>query len=100
MPAEGREKEIPRYVIVLDFQHFVLYDLEPETQRYLSLFAGRRYEATDFALAELRKHIPTFAFHGSKRRPRHAELLHVLTAVSGKLLGFRLCAEEFCFCLQ
>ena len=69
MAAEGREKEIPRYVIVSDFQRFVLYDLEPETQRDLPLFAGRRYEATEFPLAELHKHIHAFAFiHGYKLR--------------------------------
>ncbi|MFO1487009.1 MAG: DNA methyltransferase [Verrucomicrobiota bacterium] len=62
MAAEGREKEIPRYVIVSDFQRFVLYDLEPETQRDLPLFAGRRYEVTEFALAELHKHIHAFSF--------------------------------------
>ena len=62
MAAEGREKEIPRYVIVSDFQRFVLYDLEPETQRDLPLFAGRRYEATEFPLAELHRHIHAFAF--------------------------------------
>lgn len=62
MGAEGRVKEIPRYVIVSDFQRFVLYDLEPETQRDLPLFAGRRYEATEFTLAELHKHIHALAF--------------------------------------
>ena len=62
MAAEGREKDIPRYVIVSDFQRFVLYDLEPETQRDLPLFAGRRYEATEFPLAELHRHIHAFAF--------------------------------------
>ena len=62
MGAEGRAKEIPRYVIVSDFQRFVLYDLEPETQRDLPLFAGRRYEVTEFTLAELHKHIHALAF--------------------------------------
>ena len=62
MAAEGRDKEIPRYVIVSDFQRFVLYDLEPETQRDLPLFAGRRYETTEFPLDELHKHIHAFAF--------------------------------------
>ncbi|MEK7781944.1 MAG: DNA methyltransferase, partial [Verrucomicrobiota bacterium] len=60
--AEGRAKEIPRYVIASDFQRFVLYDLEPDTQRDLPLFAGRRYEATEFTLAELHKHIHALAF--------------------------------------
>src|SRR5882672_6682162 len=62
MAAEGREKEIPRYVIVSDFQRFVLYDLEPETQLELPAIHGRRYEVTEFPLAELHKHIHAFAF--------------------------------------
>ena len=62
MAAEGRDKEIPRYVIVSDFQRFVLYDLEPEVQRDLPLFAGKRYSTTEFPLAELHKHIHDFAF--------------------------------------
>ena len=62
MAAEGREKEIPRYVIVSDFQRFVLYDLEPETQLELPAIHGRRYEITEFPLAELHRHIHAFAF--------------------------------------
>jgi len=62
MAAEGREKEIPRYVIVSDFQRFVLYDLEPETQLELPAVHGRRYEVTEFPLAELHRHIHAFAF--------------------------------------
>ena len=37
LAAEGRQKEIPRYVIVSDFARLVLYDLEPEEQSDLPL---------------------------------------------------------------
>ena len=37
---EGRQDEVPRYVIVSDFARFALYDLEPEDDRPLPLFAG------------------------------------------------------------
>ncbi|MGN6644048.1 MAG: DNA methyltransferase, partial [Verrucomicrobiota bacterium] len=73
MAAEGRSKEIPRYVIVSDFQRFVLYDLEPETQRDLPLFAGRRYEATEFPLTELHKKVGLFAFIPGYKVPTYKE---------------------------
>ena len=37
---EGRADDVPRYVIVSDFARFALYDLEPEDDRPLPLFAG------------------------------------------------------------
>src|SRR5215218_1055732 len=50
---EGREKEVPRYVIVSDFARVVLYDLEPEEQMDLPLFAGRRvHVAAEFSLGD------------------------------------------------
>ena len=60
---EGRHKEVPRYVIVSDFARIVLYDLEPEEQRNLPLFAGRRVQvAAEFNLAEFHQNIRPFAF--------------------------------------
>ncbi len=53
---EGREDDVPRYVIVSDFARFALYDLEPEDERPLPLFAGHRVETTEFALAGLAPH--------------------------------------------
>ena len=46
---EGRDDEVPRYVIVSDFARFALYDLEPEDDRPLPLFAGHRVETTEIA---------------------------------------------------
>jgi hypothetical protein len=59
---EGREEEIPRYVIISDFARFALHDLEPEEQNDLPLFAGRRVATVQFPLAELHRHIQDFAF--------------------------------------
>ena len=60
--GEGRQDEVPRYVIVSDFARFALYDLEPDDQRPLPLFAGLRVETTEFALADLHRNIHQFAF--------------------------------------
>jgi hypothetical protein len=62
LAREGRVKEIPRYVIVSDFARIALHDLEPEDQRGLPLFEGRRVATVEFPLAELHRHIHDFAF--------------------------------------
>src|SRR6267378_4074820 len=62
LAREGREKEIPRYVIVSDFARIALHDLEPEDQHGLPLFQNRRVESNEFPLAEFHKHIREFAF--------------------------------------
>jgi hypothetical protein len=59
---EGRQDDVPRYVIVSDFARLALYDLEPEDQRPLPLFAGHRVEATEFSLSDLHRNIHAFAF--------------------------------------
>jgi hypothetical protein len=60
---EGRHKEVPRFVIVSDFARIVLYDLEPDEQKDLPLFAGRRVQiAAEFNLSDLYKNIRPFAF--------------------------------------
>lgn len=59
---QRRDDEVPRYVIVSDFARFALYDLEPENQRPLPLFAGRRVETTEFTLPELHRNVHAFAF--------------------------------------
>jgi hypothetical protein len=59
---EGRHDEIPRYVIVSDFARIALYDLEPEEQKDLPLFAGRRVHSLEFPIAEFHGRIHAFAF--------------------------------------
>lgn len=58
----NRGDEIPRYILLSDFQRIALYDLEPDDQLDLPLFRGLRYHRTEFPLAELHRHIREFAF--------------------------------------
>jgi hypothetical protein len=60
--SSSRQDEVPRYILLSDFQRFALYDLEPENQKTLPLFHGLRYERIEFPLGELRNHITAFAF--------------------------------------
>ncbi len=70
LASEDRWEEVPRFVLVSDFARFVLYDLEPDEQRDLPLFAGQRYYAHSFALAEFPQHIRQFAFMLGQTRVR------------------------------
>ncbi len=58
----GRSEEAPRYVIVSDFARIAFYDLEPEENKDLPLFAGRRVATSEFPLADFHEHIHSFAF--------------------------------------
>lgn len=58
----GRTEEIPRYVILSDFAHIVLHDLEPDDQKDLPLFDQWRVRTTDIPLSELHTHVREFAF--------------------------------------
>ena len=59
---EGRQDEVPRYVIVSDFARIALHDLGAGRPARLPLFAGRRVETIEFPLADLHRHIHDFAF--------------------------------------
>ena len=59
---EGREDEVPRYVIVSDFARFALHDLEPEEQKPLPLLNASRIDTVEFPLGDLHRHIHHFAF--------------------------------------
>lgn len=73
LAREGRFDEIPRFVIVCDFARIALYDLEPEAQGDLPLFAGHHYTVTDFALSEFYRYIRKFAFLKGERTVRVRE---------------------------
>jgi hypothetical protein len=62
LARERRTKEIPRYVIVSDFNRVALHDLEPEDQKGLPLFDNRRVATIQFPLAEFHKFVHAFAF--------------------------------------
>lgn len=70
LARESRFDEIPRFVIVSDFVRFALYDLEPEEDSDLPLFAGKPYAATSFSLAELHRYTRYFAFLKGERTIR------------------------------
>ena len=70
LTREGRTDEVPRFVLVSDFANFVLYDLEPEEQLNLPLFAGRPIFRVEFPLADLPRHIRSFAFMLGQTRVR------------------------------
>ncbi|MBI1750320.1 MAG: class I SAM-dependent DNA methyltransferase [Acidobacteria bacterium] len=70
---EGRHDEIPRYVIVSDFARVALYDLEPEDQKDLPLFAGRRVESQEFPITEFHQRIHAFAFIPGYKQHRFVE---------------------------
>ena len=59
---DGRQEDVPRYVIVSDFARIALHDLEPEEQRNLPLFDDFRVQTSEFGLADLHRHIHEFAF--------------------------------------
>lgn len=57
----GREKEIPRWLMVSDFSRIALHDLEPEDDPDAPLLQ-RLPPTVEFPLADLHKHIRHFAF--------------------------------------
>jgi hypothetical protein len=57
----GRDKEIPRYLIVSDFAHIAIHDLELESESDSPL--GRRLSPSfEFSLADFPKHVQLFGF--------------------------------------
>ncbi len=70
---EGRQNEVPRFVVVSDFARVALHNLEPEEQRSLPLFAGYRVASIEFPLAELHRHIHEFAFIAGYQQHRFQE---------------------------
>ena len=73
LAREGRTNEIPRYVIVSDFARIALHDLEPEEQKDLPLFAGRRVASLEFPLADFHKEIHQFAFIAGYKQHKFEE---------------------------
>jgi hypothetical protein len=57
----GRDREIPRWLIVSDFARIALHDLEPERDPDLPLLDGMP-PSVEFTLAELHENIRHFAF--------------------------------------
>lgn len=53
----GRQREVPRYIVVSDFARFGIYDLEPESPA-----EGEEYRYTEIPLDHLHERIREFAF--------------------------------------
>jgi len=62
LAAEGRHDEIPRYVIVTDFDRLALYDLEPEESHNLPVFCGMHVQRVEIRVRDLHRHIRLFGF--------------------------------------
>ncbi len=57
----GRDKEIPRWLIVSDFQRIAIHDLEPEQDPDMPLFT-RLPPSVEFELKDLHKNVRHFSF--------------------------------------
>jgi hypothetical protein len=73
LAREQRIAELPRYVILSDFERVALYDLEPDEQLDLPLFESRHYRKIEFPLSELHKRIQEFAFIAGYKQHRLRE---------------------------
>ncbi len=70
LAREGRFDEIPRFIVVSDFEQVALYDLEPEDQQNLPLFVGNPYRLIEFPLSKLHENVRRFAFIKGERAIR------------------------------
>jgi hypothetical protein len=108
----GREKEVPRWLIVSDFKRIALHDLEPEQDPDLPLFK-RQPPSIVFPLEDLHKHVRRFAFiPGYKQHkldpedPANIEAAEIMAKLHDALLagGFsghdlRVLLVRMLFCL-
>lgn len=63
LARQGQADQIPRYVALCDFRHWVLFDLEPAEPEGLPLLDnGRPYRVVEFELRDLHRHVREFAF--------------------------------------
>ena len=62
LAREGRHDEIPRYVIVTDFDRLALYDLEPDDITCLPQFCGRHVRRVEIQVSDLHRHVRLFGF--------------------------------------
>jgi hypothetical protein len=62
LARENRHDEIPRYVIVSDFDRLALFDLEPEDARDLPLFCGMHVQRVEIRVKDLHRHVQLFGF--------------------------------------
>ncbi len=70
LARENRHADLPRYVMLSDFDRIALYDLDPDEQLDLPLFESRHYRKTEFPLTEFHRHIQEFAFIAGYKQHR------------------------------
>jgi len=70
LARDHRLSDLPRYVILSDFETIALYDLEPDEQIDLPLFESRHYRKIEFPVKEFHKHIQEFAFIAGYKQHR------------------------------
>ncbi len=73
LAAEGKQKEIPKYVIVSDFERIALHDLEPEDTAGLPLFDQFPVRTLEFKLEDFHKHVHDFAFIPGYKQHKFAD---------------------------
>ncbi len=108
----GRQKEVPRWLIVSDFNRIALHDLEPELDAAASNLTKSK-PTIEFPLKDLHKHIRNFAFiPGYKQQkldpedPANIEAAEIMANLHDALLagGFaghdlRVLLVRLLFCL-
>ena len=65
LARDGRNSEMPRYVVVSDFTRFGIYDLEPEDP-----VAGEGYRYSEVPLSKLHEQIRQFSFIAGEKPQR------------------------------
>ena len=99
LQREGRDDELPRYVLLTDFATLAVHDLEPDQPTSLYDFSA---DATvSFPLAELHRHIQRFAFiAGYETRtldpedPANEEAAHLLANLHDRLDAVRYTGHD------
>ncbi len=62
LTASGCDDEIPRYILLCNFDSIALYDLEPDSHLEHPLWREQKYERIEFRLNDLHSNIKHFAF--------------------------------------
>lgn len=60
---DGRHEDVPRLVVICDFNKFSVYDLEPEPESATDVLeSGKPFRHVEFDLKVLHRHVREFAF--------------------------------------
>lgn len=70
LASSGRADETPRFVILSNFKHFVLFDLDTPEQEGSKRLGSIGYLPREIPLADLHKNVHLFSFLRGEKRPR------------------------------